>query len=241
MIIPALPAIQHDLGASQEGVTWLLTIFLLTSSVSHPAARPLRRHVRQGEGAAGRARRLRLGLLRVRDRWLDRGVDPRPGDPGRRGGDLPARLRDHPRRVPAGARGDLDRTDLGDFRHRWRAGTRACRRDRRPSFDRVDLLVLAGGHGRRRMGDVALRSRVAGPREGEDRLARSRAAVACAGLTPARRLAGQRLGLGLDPACWGCSPPPPSSAAPSSRGSAGSRADGGHAAHVAGDRCGRPI
>ena len=36
MIIPALPAIKHDLGASQEGVTWLLTVFLLTSSVCTP-------------------------------------------------------------------------------------------------------------------------------------------------------------------------------------------------------------
>jgi EmrB/QacA subfamily drug resistance transporter len=36
MIIPALPAIQHDLGASQEAVTWLLTVFLLTSSVCTP-------------------------------------------------------------------------------------------------------------------------------------------------------------------------------------------------------------
>ena len=36
MIIPALPAIKHDLGASQEATTWLLTAFLLTSSVSTP-------------------------------------------------------------------------------------------------------------------------------------------------------------------------------------------------------------
>ncbi len=36
MIIPALPAIQHDLGASQEAATWLLTAFLLTSSVCTP-------------------------------------------------------------------------------------------------------------------------------------------------------------------------------------------------------------
>jgi EmrB/QacA subfamily drug resistance transporter len=36
MIIPALPAIQEDYGASQEASTWLLTIFLLTSSVSTP-------------------------------------------------------------------------------------------------------------------------------------------------------------------------------------------------------------
>jgi EmrB/QacA subfamily drug resistance transporter len=36
MIIPALPAIKHDFGASQEAATWLLTAFLLTSSVSTP-------------------------------------------------------------------------------------------------------------------------------------------------------------------------------------------------------------
>jgi EmrB/QacA subfamily drug resistance transporter len=36
MIIPALPAIQHDAGASPEAATWLLTAFLLTSSVSTP-------------------------------------------------------------------------------------------------------------------------------------------------------------------------------------------------------------
>ena len=36
MIIPALPAIQHDAGASPADVTWLLTAFLLTSSVTTP-------------------------------------------------------------------------------------------------------------------------------------------------------------------------------------------------------------
>ncbi len=33
-VIPALPAIQHALGASEEGVTWLLTGFLLSASVA---------------------------------------------------------------------------------------------------------------------------------------------------------------------------------------------------------------
>ena len=66
MIIPALPAIQHDVGASPEAATWLLTAFLLTSSVSTPLARPPRRHVRQGEGAARRARRLRARLASCR-------------------------------------------------------------------------------------------------------------------------------------------------------------------------------
>jgi len=36
MIIPALPAIQRDYGASQEAATWLLTAFLLASSVATP-------------------------------------------------------------------------------------------------------------------------------------------------------------------------------------------------------------
>jgi EmrB/QacA subfamily drug resistance transporter len=36
MIIPALPAIQHDYHASQEASTWLLTAFLLTSCVCTP-------------------------------------------------------------------------------------------------------------------------------------------------------------------------------------------------------------
>ena len=36
MIIPALPAIQEDVGASAEAATWLLTAFLLTSSVATP-------------------------------------------------------------------------------------------------------------------------------------------------------------------------------------------------------------
>ncbi len=36
MIVPALPAIQSDYGASQTESTWLLTIFLLTSSVATP-------------------------------------------------------------------------------------------------------------------------------------------------------------------------------------------------------------
>ena len=33
-VIPALPAIQHALGASEEGVTWLLTGYLLSASVA---------------------------------------------------------------------------------------------------------------------------------------------------------------------------------------------------------------
>ena len=32
-VVPALPTIQHDLGASETGITWLLTGFLLSASV----------------------------------------------------------------------------------------------------------------------------------------------------------------------------------------------------------------
>lgn len=36
MVAPALPEIQHDLGASTTGVTWILTVYLLTASVLTP-------------------------------------------------------------------------------------------------------------------------------------------------------------------------------------------------------------
>src|SRR4051812_35421191 len=36
MVAPALPAIQHELGASTTAVTWVLTVYLLTASVATP-------------------------------------------------------------------------------------------------------------------------------------------------------------------------------------------------------------
>ena len=36
LVAPALPAIQHDLHASESGVTWILTAYLLSASVSTP-------------------------------------------------------------------------------------------------------------------------------------------------------------------------------------------------------------
>ena len=99
MVAPALPAIQNDLGTSTTTVTFVLTAYLLTASVAHPDHRPPRRHVRQGADAAGDADLLRRRLVGLRALALDRPPDRRPGDPGRRGGGLPARLRDHPRRV----------------------------------------------------------------------------------------------------------------------------------------------
>src|SRR5919199_4126649 len=36
MVVPALPALQHELGTSTEWVTWVLTVFLLVASVATP-------------------------------------------------------------------------------------------------------------------------------------------------------------------------------------------------------------
>jgi EmrB/QacA subfamily drug resistance transporter len=36
MVAPALPAIQHELGASTTAVTWVLTVYLLTASIATP-------------------------------------------------------------------------------------------------------------------------------------------------------------------------------------------------------------
>ena len=36
MVAPALPEIQHDLGTTTTGITWILTIYLLTASVATP-------------------------------------------------------------------------------------------------------------------------------------------------------------------------------------------------------------
>ena len=47
-VVPALPTIQHDLNASETGVTWLLTGYLLSASVGTAILGRLGRHVRQG-------------------------------------------------------------------------------------------------------------------------------------------------------------------------------------------------
>src|SRR5215831_8427291 len=36
LVAPALPAIQHDLHASQDGVSWVLTAYLLSASIATP-------------------------------------------------------------------------------------------------------------------------------------------------------------------------------------------------------------
>jgi predicted MFS family arabinose efflux permease len=36
MVAPALPEIQHEVGVSQNDVTWVLTVYLLTASIATP-------------------------------------------------------------------------------------------------------------------------------------------------------------------------------------------------------------
>jgi MFS family permease len=100
MVIPALPELQAEFHADPADATWLLTAFLLTSSVATPLLG-------------------RLGDMHGKERWLlislaifgaGRSSPPSPlagvmiagrADPGRGRRDLPARHRHHPRRVPA--------------------------------------------------------------------------------------------------------------------------------------------
>ena len=102
--------------------------------------RPPRRHLRQEARARDRARGPRGRLAHGGPRQHARADDRRPRDPGPRRRDLPARLRDHPRRVPAPAHRRLDRPDVRPARHRRRARDRALRRDPRQPLVPLALL-----------------------------------------------------------------------------------------------------
>ena len=119
-MIPALPSIQHSLHATETGVTWLLTGYLLSASVGTAIIGRLgdmygkeRLLLDAGLLAAGTllaALSTSLAMMIVGAR-----------DPGRRRRDLPAGVRDRPRRVPrekvAGSIGMLS-SILGDRRRR---------------------------------------------------------------------------------------------------------------------------
>ena len=38
LVVPALPTLQHDLGTTPSGVTWIFTAYLLSASVATPIA-----------------------------------------------------------------------------------------------------------------------------------------------------------------------------------------------------------
>ena len=105
LVVPALPTIQRDLDTTNTWVTWVFTGFLLTSAVATPLLGKL--------GDIHGKRRLLVismlvfvvGTVGRGAGELDRDADRGAGAAGRGRGDLPAGVRDHPRRVPAGAVG----------------------------------------------------------------------------------------------------------------------------------------
>ena len=99
-VIPALPTIQHSLHASETGITWLLTGFLLSASVGTAIIGKL------GD-MYGKQRLLVWTLLILAAGTLLAALADSlpvlivaPHHPGGGGRHLPARVRDRPGRVP---------------------------------------------------------------------------------------------------------------------------------------------
>ena len=120
MVAPALPAIQHEYGASTTAVTWVLTIYLLTASIFTPILGRLGDMFGKerllvivllvlGAGTLIAALSTSLAVL-----ILGRAVQ------GAGGAIFPLVVRDHPRRVPAREGRLRHRPDLGDVRRRRR-------------------------------------------------------------------------------------------------------------------------
>ena len=104
LVVPSLPFFAKEFDTSAAWVTWLVTSFLVSLVGADADPGQAGRRARQEEAVGDRARDLRDG-----EPWRDvraehRRADRVPGAAGRRGGDLPAQLRDHPRRVPAARR-----------------------------------------------------------------------------------------------------------------------------------------
>ena len=140
LVVPALPVIQKDLHTSTSGVAWVFTAYLLAASVVTPIAGRL------GD-MYGKKRVLviALGGLTVGSALgglastLPVMITARTIQ-GLGGRDLPARVRDRARSVPARARRVRDRDDLGDPRDRRRARDHPRRAD--PRQRRLPLAVL---------------------------------------------------------------------------------------------------
>ena len=132
LVAPALPDIQHALNTSVNSVSWVLTAYLLSASIATPLIGRL--------GDMYGKERLLVAVLAVL--CLATVVSALattlpvmlvgPGRPGRGRRHLPAGLRDHPRRVPARARGRRGRHHVRPGRRRRRRRRRARRADRRP-------------------------------------------------------------------------------------------------------------
>ena len=177
---PRCRTIQHDLHTTTTGAAWILTAYLLSASRRDADRRPARRHVRQ-EAHAGRSRSgvLALGTLLAALATTIGVMIVAPRDPGHRRRRLPARVRDHPRRVPARAgRRTGSRMISAIVGHRRRPRHRARRADRpAPRYHWLFWFPLVAGRRRRRR-RRRLHPRVADPHAGAHRLARRGAALA---------------------------------------------------------------
>ena len=141
---------------TRRRAAWILTGYLLAASVATPIVGKLGDLFGRGRvltivllvfaaGSAVCALAPSLGVLVARARH-----------PGRRRRDLPARVRDHPRDVPARAGGDRDRRDQRDVRHRRRRRARDRGPDRRGARRVVAVLARPDGAAGR-VRDLALR------------------------------------------------------------------------------------
>ena len=104
LVVPALPSLQQDLDTTPTGVTWIFTTYLLAASVATPIAGRLGDMFGKKRVLVVVLAGLAAGTLLAALATTLPVMIARPHDPGPRRRHLPARVRDHPRRVPARAR-----------------------------------------------------------------------------------------------------------------------------------------
>ena len=102
MVVPALPIFQEEFDTTTAWATWLLTGFLLTASVATPLLGKLGDQYGKERMLVISLSIFLIGCVGARLRLEHLGADRLPHPPGRRGRGLPAQLRDHQGRVPAG-------------------------------------------------------------------------------------------------------------------------------------------
>ena len=104
LVVPALPTLQRDFDTTPTGVTWIFTAYLLAASVATPIAGRLGDMFGKKRTLVVVLAGLGAGTLLAALGDDAAGDDRRPRDPGARRRDLPAGVRNRPRRVPAEAR-----------------------------------------------------------------------------------------------------------------------------------------
>ena len=196
-IVPAIPTIQDDLHASENGVTFVLTGYLLAASVATAILGRLGDMLGKQRGLIWTLVVFTAGtLLGAVSHSLDR-ADRRPGDPGSGRRHLPALVRDHPRRVPAGTCAGQHRVHLRDPRHGRGRRNRARRHRRRAPRLGVGLLADAADRTRCDRRSLATHPGIARRVARPDQLARRRAHERGHLSGAHRDQPGDRVGLGL--------------------------------------------